>query len=827
MRNRRGWMNSALLSLLLLAASATMARAQNTISLTTPTSLPREHASSVYFPFTGDTDADALTYLAYWRTSDGPFAADSGVVLTRNDSQHFFTGSVFWLQPGIQYTAQIRVVDPDNGVNPLVQTVTFTTRKYENQVPIGQVWVDPVLGNDAQSTASFASPVRTIARAMDLVQSGGQIRLKPGVYYERDVATKRDGLSTTPCSIVGFGDPGSVILDGSTLDAAGNRVGANPTWQQAGSAPDFYYTTTLPGASPRADLVVLGDDQRLHRKETLDQIQNPSAYTGSIGSDHYFFPKQGYFLSGSTLYARSETPASAPGAFHVSQADFALLIVLHNQWRIDSLTFRYSGGSGIHLRKHYPTPQPYISEIAVRNCRFFDNRSHDVHGEIGVDFGLVENCEFRDTRVDQWNYFANKRRDGENRNAVVVRGKGWVIRNNSIDGHFNGIQFYGSWDDVDRGRDSDIYLNTLDHLGDDGLELDDTHGFNLAAWSNTVAHTNSGVSHGPLFSGPSYFMYNLVRDGDQVMGAGVPFGYGIKWAIEPCDAVTGNGDDAYCNQNSGEAWYVHNTFVSENYFTPAWNGDAPVRGKILRNNILASNEARTVYQVCPGTAREQVLPLDFNLHWSTPHPPTGGQFVSWGSSVGSLALLRTLFNYWLLEDHGLEAPPSFVNSAAQDFHLAPNTYGVDAGTLVRGINTAYHMNGQATKYECAPDMGAFESGCYSNGGGEDDGGGFIQPGRSNSGVLEYALLQAGANPSGASTRLMLALPTAQLVQVQVFDAAGRVVATLMNGQRLAAGLHLVRWDGRSASGRPVSPGAYFVQARTALGAIRRSVIRVE
>ena len=42
----------------------------------------------------------------------------------------------------------------------------------------------------------------------------------------------------------------------------------------------------------------------------------------------------------------------------------------------------------------------------------------------------------------------------------------------------------------------------------------------------------------------------------------------------------------------------------------------------------------------------------------------------------------------------------------------------------------------------------------------------------------------------------------------MFDVAGRLVRTLVDGQR-SAGYHEVMWDGRDGAGRGMASGAYY------------------
>ncbi len=62
--------------------------------------------------------------------------------------------------------------------------------------------------------------------------------------------------------------------------------------------------------------------------------------------------------------------------------------------------------------------------------------------------------------------------------------------------------------------------------------------------------------------------------------------------------------------------------------------------------------------------------------------------------------------------------------------------------------------------------------------------------------------------------LMLQMPGAGDLRVDVYNARGQVVRTLASGHR-EAGPHMLTWDGRDASGRSAASGMYFVRARSA------------
>ncbi len=77
-----------------------------------------------------------------------------------------------------------------------------------------------------------------------------------------------------------------------------------------------------------------------------------------------------------------------------------------------------------------------------------------------------------------------------------------------------------------------------------------------------------------------------------------------------------------------------------------------------------------------------------------------------------------------------------------------------------------------------------------------------------------ALLPAYPNPfratGGNGTRIRLELPETMPVRVTVYDIRGRQVARLAE-RPLRAGLHEITWDGRTADGRRLPAGSYFIR----------------
>jgi len=73
--------------------------------------------------------------------------------------------------------------------------------------------------------------------------------------------------------------------------------------------------------------------------------------------------------------------------------------------------------------------------------------------------------------------------------------------------------------------------------------------------------------------------------------------------------------------------------------------------------------------------------------------------------------------------------------------------------------------------------------------------------------LVFTLHPPVPNPFNSSTTIEFVVPFAEHVSLNVYDLAGHVVHTLVDGDQ-PAGKHAVVWDGCNASGRPVASGIY-------------------
>jgi hypothetical protein len=79
-------------------------------------------------------------------------------------------------------------------------------------------------------------------------------------------------------------------------------------------------------------------------------------------------------------------------------------------------------------------------------------------------------------------------------------------------------------------------------------------------------------------------------------------------------------------------------------------------------------------------------------------------------------------------------------------------------------------------------------------------------------VTSYELMQNYPNPFNPSTKISFALPEAAAVSLKIYDIAGQLVQSLVDGV-MEAGRHQVVWDGTNQHGVKVASGVYFYQLR--------------
>lgn len=78
----------------------------------------------------------------------------------------------------------------------------------------------------------------------------------------------------------------------------------------------------------------------------------------------------------------------------------------------------------------------------------------------------------------------------------------------------------------------------------------------------------------------------------------------------------------------------------------------------------------------------------------------------------------------------------------------------------------------------------------------------------------FVLHENVPNPFNPTTVVCFEIPSSSLVTLEVFDASGRHVRTLLNEMR-PAGIGKLPWNGTNDRGQPVASGVYLCQMKVA------------
>jgi hypothetical protein len=96
------------------------------------------------------------------------------------------------------------------------------------------------------------------------------------------------------------------------------------------------------------------------------------------------------------------------------------------------------------------------------------------------------------------------------------------------------------------------------------------------------------------------------------------------------------------------------------------------------------------------------------------------------------------------------------------------------------------------------------------GSGYDPTGVDLGDGTSDGAASVFGFYPPSPNPASTRSRFEWVLPARAPVHLQIFDVRGRLVRTLVDGER-EPGEHVAHWDGRNAAGAEVAAGIYFAR----------------
>lgn len=576
-----------------------------------------------------DPQGDAVASLS-WR-KHGETVFKTAFPLVRSGTTTF-TGSLFWLEPGLSYDVRVQFADPGGG--PLSGLALNGTAATRAELVLPAASRSYVVSPDGSGTQCSPGQPCSLSQALSQAQPGEEILLRGGVYYLGDLTPPRSGTAGAPVVIRSY--PGeSAILDGADPAAF--------AWTAIGGG---VYQTTVTGPEPH---LVLADGRRLFPYASLADLQ--SLRWGLPGGCH---------ADGTTLYVRLPGDANPGSAvMTISRCNVAFLVERDWLFFLD-LTFRHYGG-GSWAKAIYVNGG---SGNLIRGCTF-------AHNDAGIGLkreahrNLVEECEFYDS-IDGWSWAAVKETGGLEDGGVAVfdpmTGRGTVIRRNEFHHDFDGLHLCPSGT-AGVTNETDVYDNIIHHMGDDGMESDG-QAANVRIWNNVIHDVLIGISLAPVYPGPVFALRNLVyRTGTGDSGyPGSPFKF--------------NSSDG----PSGSIFLFHNTADAVLPGSSGLHIKAPGSWTQLmaRNNIWAGTA-----NALENDHASQPADLDRDDLWNG----GAGELAEWGGiHHASLAALQSATGQ---EIHGWSMVPGFLAPAGGDYRLRVSSGLIEQGLPLPGINDDY------------------------------------------------------------------------------------------------------------------------------------------
>lgn len=421
---------------------------------------------------------------------------------------------------------------------------------------------------------------------------------------------------------------------------------------------------------------------------------------------------------------------------------------------------------------------------------------------------------------------------------------------------------------------SAIVANVFAGEADEQAFVIHNDGYSNLYWSVSAAVSSSSASNATVYH-TSALPKNVVDGRPGILGSGGPDAYGYRW--KDSDAVGGpafhwvdisaTGTHAtLAEDDDGTALSVPIGFSFPFYGSNFSTVNICSNGWLSFTSTLSAYSNVALPNTGSGVPENLVAPfwddLDLSTTGSVYYQNDGTRFiVSWVAaphytSGGPYTFQAILYPSGKIVLQYLTVGTNVVNS---------QTIGIQNADRTIGLNTVYNANyvhdGLAIEYGRMPDWlsvspgsgttvayGArtgrigFDAtelapGTYSGTitvtTNDPDEGLVTVPvtlhvitGYADAGTAmpkSYGLRLAGANPVRGRAEIELALPSAGSVEAGLYDLRGARVRTLASGP-YAAGFHRLVLDGTNSVGEAVSPGVYFVKARTAGGEFRQRVV---
>jgi hypothetical protein len=582
----------------------------------------------------------------------------------------FYAVSVFDLQPDTQYKFRAEFVSQKSQV---VHREEFSgrTRAELGEPPAALRELHVAKTGDDANPGTASRPKKTIGAALRIAnQPGTHVVIHQGIYHEGGLPAVGKGTASAPIVVRGAKDD-SVIIDGTDTTSLAVK------WKDLG---DGYYSTPYQGQTWLVGVRHrrTGAVRRLYPVGSLANLK--AKKLGSHSFDTYQI-REAYYCTGKEIFVYCPYYQPTEMTLHVAHQSS---IVEHSSSRhviYSDLTCRFFQGQVFYVNNS--------SDITFRRCNFeyctlpiaVKRASHRL---------LVEGCRFVDD-CTRWGFLPKGMDDiGYSAHielgAVYVHnpyeGRGMVIRNNVIDGLFDGIHLAPTGPPPKvRTHETDFYNNRVVKVCDDLIEADGQC-LNLRIYGNRMANFLSGISIAQGCQGPTYVVYN------ELIGAGNTSATRLPPHFEGYPVKT-NGGTRY--GTTGWAFFFHNTCYTSTPKTNAFRVQvAQWRRLVMANNLWQGTQDGFVFW------RDAISPLSITNDLI--YAETGSLLKigkkTYATKQAAENRLPPFANVKL-------ADPKLQNPGSGDFRLRYDSPAIDAGVVIPGINDQ-RFRGKA------PDIGAHE-----------------------------------------------------------------------------------------------------------------------
>jgi hypothetical protein len=685
---------------------------------------PTFHSIGIALKFTGDANKNATAALEFKKTSESSWRKGLDLWGVYEDDPAFtlFSGSSLLLESDTQYDVKITIADPDSVVGNAI--VTGSVRTQADAIPqasqLTPTYFVRTDGNDTNSGTgnSTNDAWKTLQKAFEAAPEEAIVKVATGSY----------AYPTTPRL-----QPITLIGENAIVEPPATIKKNSGAWQRVtftGPATGQQFTVwkaISPIADPNVVQIetaselpeIVGSWGRSPKDSIGFTMSTPAGWAEVLyQNDMYHF---GYATFGTEIYmllpGDRDPNTYTTRVNHQAGYESGHVVIGGANSRISGFTFNM-----VDLRINAPADGTVIDHNTLLNATIYaignpKTTPQDYPSRIVIESNTLQHTSLYTPKLDQsaiaWKWvkgpmFINGqktewRRVGDQHEVTAIGGRGgaqgMIIRNNHIEGYFNGIGAYSKDFNQYAKSNYDIYNNTIRWIADDVFEPDGG-GMNWRVWDNKITQSSVGVSFGPAHRGPFYMFRNTFLDmtnngvGADITGDTTVRVLGFKYS--------GNSNPPLL------AYIINNTFESNDsdamggYKAAGGSGD-PERF-FMRNNIFKVH--RYVFSARKNIEDLQgVKPLwdeDYNA-WTTTDQQRG--FEVGGKNVGTLERYRELTGQGMHSNpHGGLHDPIVLNA---DATLPHNSSLINSGIPI--ANIADNYDAQSSFLGLAPDMGALES----------------------------------------------------------------------------------------------------------------------